>query len=234
MKNRLFFFIAAVLLCVPMVLGGCRGSGGVDLPSSETAGVTTKLTVTAGEYKEENIHIRYPQLQGLADASKQAELNKQIKTDVWEHTVQVSLRSYPKEEIHYDMDYQVTWQTDTMLSVVYTGSAQVKGGAFPTNEIYGATFDLKSGKKLALSDFRPVNADLVQEIKQSADITTYEGKAQEGLAALVEGISSEDMICGLNEGEPGYTFHVTAEMLVISVPVAHAAGDYARITLTNS
>ena len=230
----------AIALCAALLLGSCRG-GTAQTPTgttpNEPAPTATSgspaLTITTAAYEEGNICLRCPQTAGLSDEAKQTALNKLIQNDVWQHTVGPDIDAYPRETITYNLDYTVTLQTENLLSVLYTGSVSIEGGIHPSNVIYAATFDLQEAKKLSLSDFATVDAAFVDRVQRADTVAAADGTKPDGISALIQSLTTDEMIRGFTDGlgTDYYTFHLTPDALIVSVPVVHAAGDYALITL---
>ncbi len=239
MKNR-HILTAAVALSAALLLCSCRG-GTAQTPAgttpSEPAPTATSgspaLTITAAAYEEGNIRLRYPQTAGLSDEAKQTALNKLIQNDVWKYTVGPDIDAYSRETITYNLDYKVTLQTENLLSVLYTGSVSIEGGMHPSNVIYAATFDLQRGEKLSLSDFVTVDAAFADRVQKADSITACDGTKADDIPPLVRSLPVDEMIRGFTDGlgTDYYTFHLAPDALIVSVPVVHAAGDYALITL---
>lgn len=195
-------------------------------------------SITAATFTKHNIKIQYPQIKGLADNSKEKTINDLIKKDILNSQVEEPTRGsdayYTIDELSLDLKYQVTMKTTELLSVVYTGSAYVKGSAFPTNNIYTITIDLKNATKLKLSDFTTIDTNLAQEIKQSTAVTNdvvKSGMDKETLIAAIQDMNDQSLIRNLKEDWAYNTFYITPNSLVVSVGVAHAIGDYALIEL---
>ena len=203
----------------------------------------TSYQITTAEFNQDSIHIKYPQISGLADASVEKAVNDLIKNDIWDSQVGETIDAYQDETIKLDLDmgYEVTLSTNEMLSVMYTGSAYIEGGVHPSNMFHAITLDLKSGNRLYLSDFTQIDGRLIKKLKQSISIhnfvTDNEIQDKTQLTELRDGLSNEIqdqdekfMIWDLkNQGDSA--FYLTKDALVIRTYVSHAAGDYALVDL---
>ncbi len=199
--------------------------------------------ITTAEFNQDNIHIKYPQISGLQDASTEKAINDLIKNDIWDSQVQETLDAYEDEPINLDLDmtYEVTLLTDNMLSVMYSGSAYIEGGVHPNNTFHAITIDLKSGKRLFLCDFTQINKDLIEKLKQSKSIHNFvtDNEIQDDALltelrnSLIGEIQDQDekfMIWDLkNQGDSA--FYLTKDALVIRTYVSHVSGDYVLIDL---
>lgn len=199
--------------------------------------------IAAAEFNQGSIHIKYPQISGLKDASVEKAINDLIKNDIWNSQVQETIDAYQDETIKLDVDmsYEVALSTDDILSVMYTGSAYIEGGVHPSNMFHAITIDLKSGNRLYLSDFTQINGRLIEKLKQSESIHNFvtdneiqdEALLTELRNNLVGEIQDQDenfMIWDL-KNQRDSAFYLTKDALVIRTYVSHATGDYALVDL---
>jgi hypothetical protein len=199
--------------------------------------------IATAEFNQDSIHIKYPHISGLEAASVEKAINDLIKSDIWDSQVGETIDTYQDETIKLDLDmgYEVTLSTDDILSVLYTGSAYIEGGVHPSNMFHAITLDLKSGKRLYLSDFMRIDGSLIKKLKQSKSIhnfvTDNEIQDKTQLAQLRDGLSNEIqdqdekfMIWDL-KNQRDSAFYLTKDALVIRTYVSHAAGDYALVDL---
>ena len=220
--------IAALLM--PFVLAGCaERSAQVYSP----AYFLHSETISQG-----NINIKYPQITGLADEAKQTAINNLIKNDLWETEVQSTINAYKADnrnianELALNLDYQVKLQTPQLLSILYTGTGSIAGGAF-SNEVYAITIDLKEAKKLQLADFVTVDTNFANEVLQSSKIAGpgVDFGARSDVLTEIHNSNAQSIIEGFNNQEAYYTFDVAPDALEISIPISHAGGDYTLIEI---
>lgn len=211
-------------------------------PAAPDASAASYQIVTA-EFNQDSIHIQYPQISGLKDETSEKTINDLIKSDIWNSQVQDTIDAYEDETIKLDLDmsYEVTLSADDILSVLYTGSAYIEGGVHPNNMVHAITLDMKSGKRLYLSDFVQINSGLVQKLKQSKSVHNFvtdneiqeEALLAELRSSLISEVQDQDekfMIWDLkNQGD--CAFYLTKDALVIRTYVSHAAGDYVLVDL---
>jgi len=195
-------------------------------------------SITTATFSQDNIKVQYPQIRGLGDDSKEKTINDLIKNDVLNSQVEAPIKAYQDathtKVLTLDLKYQITMNTTELLSVVYTGRSNIVGSAHPNGAIYAITIDLKNATKLKLSDFTIIDTNLAQKIKQSTAVTNEAVKNEmdkNGLITLIQNEDDQTLIKGLKEEWGYYTFYVTPNSLVVSVAVAHAAGDYALVEL---
>jgi hypothetical protein len=196
-------------------------------------------SITTATFSQDNIKIQYPQIKGLGDNSKEKTINDLIKNDVLNSQVEAPTKYYQdatntKVKLTLDLKYQVTMNTNELLSVIYTGDVNIEGSAHPTKAIYAITIDLKNATKLKLSDFTIIDTNLAQKIKQSTAVTNEavkNGMDKNDLITAIQNTDDQTLIKGLKEEWAYNTFYVTPNSLVVSVDVDHASGDYALIEL---
>jgi len=219
----------------PSMTGGLTGTTPPASPGP-TASAAVPYSVRSQTVSKGKVHIQYPQIGGMADAGKQEKINTLIKNDVWDANVGESLKLYPFDQISYTIKYQVMMQTDRLLSINYTGKAYITGAAFPTNVLYTLTIDLNTMKKLKLSDFVPVDIDLVHQIENAAHVTDYYGNPlsrEDWQAELDQGsqkATDEMTMLNLRDGAEN-SFYLTEVGLVIGLIGHHAGGDYVWVML---
>ncbi|SMC79845.1 PdaC/SigV domain-containing protein [Papillibacter cinnamivorans] len=246
----------AAALCATFLaalISGCGGSGTQQsaAPSGETAspaptevsspapsGDASSLSyrIETAEFNQDDIHVRYPQIQYPDGNAGEAAINELIKNDILDSQVRDFLQS-DEDEVHLDLDldYEVTLSTEALLSVKYTGGSYIEGGAHPNSVFYAVTIDLTSGRRLYLTDFTEIDEDFISEVKQSlsGESMQVQFDNSEGLESLISDIRSQ------NDTDLMYTlrydsesdFYLTPQSLFIRLYVYHAAGDYALVQL---
>lgn len=207
-----------------------------DVTNSQSA---AQYQVVTKEYNKDAIHIKYPQLSGLADEKKQTAINDLLMNDIIDSQVNSAYESgYATTEapLTLDLDYQVKLSTDDLLSISYEGNSYVEGGAFPSNFFYGVTLDLKNQKKLYLSNFTDINIDLIDKMKNAKTVSNQslgiveDKEIQESLITAfnnnLDTLGSSFMIWSLSHNSES-NFYVTDESLFVSYDIGHVLGDYA-------
>ena len=207
-------------------------------PSSTSETKNQPYSIITATFSQDNIKVQYPQIRGLGDDSKEKTINDLIKNDVLNSQVEAPIKAYQDathtKVLTLDLKYQVTMNTTKLLSVVYTGRSNIVGSAHPNEAIYAITIDLKNATKLKLADFTIIDTNLAQKIKQSTAVTNEavkNGMDKNGLITLIQIEDDQTLIKGLKEEWAYNTFYVTPNSLVVSVDVAHAAGDYVLVEL---
>lgn len=203
----------------------------------------TQYQIVTKEYSKDNIHIKYPQLNGLSDMQKQTALNEFIKNDILNSQVNTIYENGIADEampLSLDLDYQVTLNTPELLSIAYEGSSYIEGGAHPNNILYGLTLDLQNQKKLYLSNFTDISMDLIDKIKNAKSVSNQslgeidDETVQESIKTAfnndLETLGPGFIIWALEHGSES-NFYITDESLFVCYDVAHVLGDYAAFEI---
>lgn len=240
MKKMIWGLVALTVLVTGCVAGNDQSSSGRETapeqPQTEFNSANLEentepesYSIITETFKQGNVNVRYPQISGLGDGEKEKAVNQLISDHILYTVIQVHDESLMAEQT-LELNYRVTAQTPGILSVLYTGSANIEGSAFATNNVYSITIDLENVMKLRLSDFAAINEELAEKIKQSTNITSsYSGTFDERLLPAIKNEKDDYIISGLTEELPYYTFCVTPDSLIVSIAISHADGDYVLI-----
>jgi hypothetical protein len=131
--------------------GQLPGVATIIAPSPTPESKKQQYSIITETFSQDNIKIQYPQIKGLGDDSKEKAINYLIKNDLLKNEVEEPFKTYGEGTLTMNLNYQVTLNTPELLSVVYIGNSEVEDAAFPTNEIYTTTIDLK---KLNVTDYK--------------------------------------------------------------------------------
>ena len=142
------------------------------------AGNWEDLSVIRKEYSNErrgnDIHIFYPQIQGLDDVGKEKRINYQIRKDA------IKLVSGDEYKTACGIDYEIKLFNGEIISVHYKGwcGGITRGRGIPP-VILATNIDIESGKLLKLNDII-TNFDTLAELlveDKFEGITKWEGVA---------------------------------------------------------
>lgn len=206
-------------------------------PVDEGPGATVSpgYSIVTASFSQDQISIEYPQIKGLGDSAIEKTVNEYIKKDIWNSQVAETIDAYKDIgmdiTLSVDMGYEVTLSTGKLLSIAYTGSAYVEGGAHPNNYFYGVTIDLENGKRLKLSDFVPIDEYLIEKLRSSAKNLQLFDNAENNNAVI------EEVLGNLQNGDDHFpiwelhngserNFCLTPDALVVNVYISHVAGDF--------
>lgn len=195
-------------------------------------------------YANGSVSVKYPEVIQVDDSALASQINETLKT----HALAV-LKAY---EINEDTDtvdisYRPVSADRNRFSVVYTGTINKKGAAYPINVFYTDTIDLKSGKSLSLKDYAdPYTLAGYVLSNDCFFVSESGGLTADHLAALMNSRTglTIDQYTKMFKGAdfPGYdakngslpeTFsYEDSDSIIFSIPVPHALGDYALISFT--
>ena len=108
--------IAVILL---FVLSACTFSSNVSVPKTDVPKETTTkkdFELIFSSYRQGNIVVHYPKIEGLNDADKQDKLNGEILTDAKKVTA-----LFGDDVVCITVDYEVVEKSDEKIVIEYTG-----------------------------------------------------------------------------------------------------------------
>ncbi len=187
-----------------------------------------------------DLAIRYPQINNLGDDDRQNELNELIKKGAipgqFVNYIGKSLFTLP-------IDYKITWQSDKLLSIQYSGVGYIKGEPHPNNFFYTTNIDIVQVKKVKLKDLVRIDENFAK-ILRSENIKTVSPHpgALTGKQIFIDYTSFNmvgdtiNMFNGADELDskgrlPGYYCYFTQNSLGISAAASHAIGDHAEFEI---
>lgn len=167
-------------------------------------------------YVENQINLKYPQIQNWEDSVKEKELNELIKRDIIKEGKDI-LGSNINDNIKpaLEIKYEIKMQTKDILSILYTGEGVLEGGHYVWQTVHAITIDLEKIKKLNLTDFVEIDNDLIQKIRESSNMADD---------FLQESVMDENIIKGLKSSYGNYSFCITPDSLILSIEIPHLAG----------
>jgi hypothetical protein len=206
----------------------------------------TLYDIVSGTFTQDEITIRYPQIQRLGDDAREKAINDLIVNDLIASQVPGPdfNHGYPFI-LELNLEYEVTLRTPELLSLLFTGDSvfyagvpDVRSSFRNAENVYGITIDLTRVEKLRLEDFTVIDEELVRKIRESPNVTNGLVKAgvmdKEKLRMISEDElkDSEFTIKALSDGGGSvYTFCVTPNSLIVSIGIVTARGHYALIEI---
>jgi hypothetical protein len=201
-----------------------------------------KYTLTSKTYTSNNITITYPQINNLSDTAKADSINKLLK----DAALNV-LTSYTKAETNaltMQVDYKTALQNEKYLSIVYSGSVNLEGSAYPTSLFYTVNIDLASGSIMPLSNFADVS-NITSKLKNPSSIKVLAdtNELSDAQKAFLMNMNDSDLLDILKDSDfkvvngtvqaptTGTYSYITDEGIVVSLQVVHALGDHAEFLI---
>ncbi len=188
-------------------------------------------------YSHEKIKIKYPQIHDLADEQFQKEVNQMISEFVLQKAGELSFKT------EYSLEYQVTEQTNEMISILWKGIMNSPEAMYPNGILYTLTLDLNENKILSLRDLEDLD-EVTDSLIECADLPMYDMNGeriskdwQSEIEAylseykhkkLLEELKQFDLSVDKEYEPAGYSYFENGKLhICISVP--HALGDYIDI-----
>lgn len=184
------------------------------------------------------ISVQYPVVSELSDTSRQAQVNKLLKTNATAWLDALSDEELPDQA---EIKCEVKSIDRNRITVVYTGVYSKKGAAYPTNMFYTNTVDLNQVKSLGFNDYSDgytmagyVMSDDVQFVSSDLSSELLEYRKSQSVEAFTDLFNQADF--PLKKQEDGNvsfpkSFSYTDKgVLYFSIPVPHALGDYALVS----
>lgn len=209
-------------------------SGQADGAGEQAESITYEIQT----HKEGNISVQYPVLSNISDPAKQEQVNQLLKKnalsilDAWD-------AGSGKTSI--EIKCQVPSVTRKRATALYTGSAFTEGTAHPTNIFYSNTVDLDACKDLGLSDYTDPYTMAGYVL---SDDVQFSGLGGEALSMVMEErkltdingytkiFEEADFPLAASPAWPSSFSYEKQGEIYFSIPVSHAAGDYAIVQFT--
>lgn len=181
-----------------------------------------------------NYNIKYPQLSGLSDVDKQKQINNILKDEA------LKVLKYYEEPyggfLDVDIEYKITLKTMTILSIQYSGDGYVSHAAHPNNLFYTTNINIKTGKRLRLTDIVNIDEDFASKFLNDGfkalwpeqrvvlqDITNKE---------IQRNFKNADSLDNIGTEKKSDVFsYFTNDSMGISISVSHAIGDHAEFEI---
>jgi len=212
-----------------------------DTNVTDTSGAKTNAMyqIETKEINRNQIKVKYPQLS--QDGKDWGEVNQLILNQLEEEEIKETIEesSIQEEALTLELDYKITYQSENIISILYTGNAYIEGGMHPDNLAYGVTIDLSTNKRLYLNDFVDINNAFADQIINADTWKNGVSETDETTAKTINEAISENMrSLGLNYfigyliDQSQCNFYITQEGIGIIVQIPHVMGDYGMTELT--
>ena len=206
-------------------------------PQPTTAAAPAYVQASIETYTDGDIKIAYPVVTGLSDATKQNNLNAQLKENALSIIDAYGLK---EKEGSADISCKVITINRGAVCVTYDGLVNVKGAAYPSNVFYANTVNIETLKNMGFSDYADPFTQAGYVL--SSDVKLRSGDQELRNAFLQyrdQSFTAEqltDMFKNADfpvNGEFPESFSYSKDGdLFYSVPVPHALGDYVIIAFS--
>lgn len=187
-----------------------------------------------------DIAIRYPQIVNLGDEERQIRINDLIRSEA----VPGEFFDYSDNRLFtLPIDYKITWQSDNLLSIQYSGMGYVKGTPHPNHFFYTTNIDIAQVKKVMLKDIVRIDEEFVERFRHEniRTVSPHPG-ALSGKKILIDSTTFnkvDDTIRHFNEADevdqkgrlPSNYCYFTPDSLGISVNAPHFMGGHAEFEI---
>ncbi|MBD7911465.1 MULTISPECIES: DUF4163 domain-containing protein [Clostridium] len=195
-----------------------------------------KYKITKEVYKIKNVIINYPQISGLSDINKQSTINKLIKDGA-----EAYISNGVEDNLNLEINYKITLSNENVLSIQYSGVANLEQAAHPTNVFYTTNIDMNNGKIIKLTDLLKVNENLANSFKKGKLVcyTTFDNEKdtveyQSNIKELVNNMDNNELISQFEKADSKEKMiseyvafcYLTEDSIGISIGVGHSAGDH--------
>lgn len=135
-------------------------------PTDKSVTWPTKYQIITETYIAFNdtmdIAIRYPQIINLGDEERQIRINDLIRSEA----VPGQFLDYTDKRLFtLPIDYKITWQSDNLLSIQYSGVGYVEGSPHPHHFFYTTNIDIAQVKKVKLKDIVRIDEGFVEKFR---------------------------------------------------------------------
>lgn len=187
-------------------------------------------------YKDGKVSIEYPILSNLRDEKTQETVNALIK-DKATQVIKDNELNPASDTVSVKCNIISLDRNKAVLT--YEGSVKAESSAYPTGVFYTTTVDLNKGTLIGLSDYADaytmagyiVSDDCV--VSKPADSTeVMEAVKSKSLEEYWEILKQCDFTADGLTGFPQSFSYENQGSIYISIPTAHAVGDYAIIRFT--
>jgi hypothetical protein len=213
-------------------------------PTDKSVTWPTKYQIITETYIAYNdtmdIAIRYPQIINLDDEERQIRINDLIRSEA----VPGQFLNYTDKRLFtLPIDYKITWQSDNLLSIQYSGVGYVKGTPHPNHFFYTTNIDIAQVKKVKLKDVVRIDEGFVEKFRHEniRTVSPHPG-ALSGKQILIDSTPFNkvtDTVRRFNEADevaqkgrlPSNYCYFTPNSLGISVNAPHPIGDHAEFEI---
>jgi len=185
----------------------------------------TTFTVTSRLFEaEKNVNVFFPEVK-TPDQGHQEKVNSLIWSEM--HRM---LSIFPeRENLTLDVNYEIKFSSNRLLSIVYTGIGFVQGSTRPVHLFYTLNINMETGEKIVLCNVISIDDRFVALLL--SDNATHLNPHPELKQFVREIISGENFLYRFwDVGNSGFYF--TNDSLGISIDgLGGAAGDHAELEI---
>lgn len=194
---------------------------------------TLSFEIITKTYINKNVKINYPQINNLSDINKQKRINDLIKNDI------LTFYKPERKDAIIHANYEVTWKSPKLISIVYKGVSSLKSSMHPDHDIYVTNIDIEKGTILKFKDLIRLDDNFANKLKNVKDRVWTpkpvrgmdENSAIGMIGDRLNSSTNKDLISYFSLPAYEYCGYFTKDYFVISIETIHAAGDYAELQI---
>lgn len=213
MKRCFFILLTSVVF---IYLAGCRQSG--------------DNLIRSQKYIDRDISISYPVLEKYDNS-----INNMIKAEAMRGLDYYDAEDYI--DLNLEVDYEIKYLDYNFISVVFSGMGYVRETAHPNNLFYTINIDLSKKEKIRLKDITEIDSEFIHKVEISAQqqlspeyFSSFQNYDKE---KLKEYLKNSDLLELGSENQYDVFSYVGENIIGISLPVGHVAGDHIEIEVEN-
>lgn len=181
--------------------------------------------------RNSNIVINYPTLQGKGFENS----NELIKSTIRNLVPEIYGIDY--FDLDLEMDYKISFQNNSFISIVFEGMGYVKTAAHPNHLFITLNINVKNGTQIKLSDMYTINDNFKEIYFETAKKQAPERFTKEEWLSLIEELekdSSTNWYFEHADSINGLQSYLTQNGLGLSMPVQFALGNHFEILIPYS
>jgi len=186
---------------------------------------TTTYTITSSIFEENYVRISYPYIEML-----NVKMQEKINSLIWQEIYGLfSWHSEWEEPVTLDIDYEIKFSSDRLLSMIFSGIGHVPGAPRPFWIFHTLNINVVNGEKIMLSDVINIDAYLIELLLSESIV--YLNPDPSIKEAVREIISANDFLYHWIYSTDQIIFYFTHDSLGISITLPHVLGGYAILEI---
>ena len=218
---------AETITLEPAIDHAANGNAGTSASGNGSASSASQIKTTLATYTNGKISLQYPVIENLDNASSINELIKKNALSI------IDAYDIDEKKDTLSIQCKVISADRSRITLTYTGTLSVGGGAHPSNIFYTNTIDTRNGSNLDLPYL--TDPKTLAEYVLSDDCV-YQNSSPE-LKAAMKNVNADRNQAYYTELFQNADFPFTGNFpesfsyeyegdVYVSIPVPHAAGDY--------
>lgn len=210
-----------------------ENSSEIDI-SESSDDIELGYTVESNRYSYKNINVIYPSVEGMETFDTQKVINKLLKEEALSF---VTIMEESKDALNYELEYNVVFQDNDFMSIVFKGYRYMDGAPYPVDVFYSTNVDLRNAKKLVLRDMVLIDENFVSLYVQYLSVDRNEELKNFACEYLINSLNPDNLIEGFSKADMLYGSSVyvysyfTGTSVGLSWEVPHSVGDHIEVEI---